>query len=57
MQNMPLRIYEISSIIYSSCTKYKRIVSVFYDCIYKKTTKNTRMFDILLTSEVTRKGR
>ena len=43
----------ISSIIYSSCTKSKGIVSIFSDCIYKKTTKKYRMFDILLT----RKGR
>ena len=49
MQNMPLLIYGISSIIYSSCTKSGGIVSVFSDCIYKKTTKSTRKFDILLT--------
>ena len=53
MQKMPLLIYGISSIIYSSCTKFKGIISVFHDCIYKKTTKNTQVFDILLT----RKGR
>lgn len=53
MQKMPLLIYRISSIIYSSCTKSKGIVSIFSDCIYKKTTKKYGMFDILLT----RKGR
>ena len=49
MQKMPLLIYGISSIIYSSCTKSVGIVSVFSDCIYKKTTKNTGKLDILLT--------
>ncbi len=46
---MPLLIYRISSIIYSSCTKSVGIVSLFSNCIYKKTTKNTGKFDILLT--------
>ena len=52
MQKMPLLIYRISSIIYSSCTKFKGIISVFHDCIYKKTTKNTQVFDILLTRKM-----